>query len=145
MANREAMVSVPSARKKHRADLPGVQRVDRLDHPWPTAPLVSHLDDAPMLARGSHDQFALMWIMTARFFDIDVFACCTGQDSCRSVPVVRYGDRNGIDVFVLQKFPEIFYALRFALLLLRNQRDAAFHGPAIHVADVANLDVGISE
>ena len=56
--------------------------------------------------------------------------------------MIGHGNGDGVHVGILQNAAEVLHALGLALLLLGDRRDAFGDGPAVHVADIANLGVG---
>ncbi len=139
------MVGVPSAGEADLAQLAGVQRLDGLDHPRPTAALVAHLHDAFVLAGGGDHQFALAQVVAAGFLDIDMLAGRAGQDGGGRVPVIGRGNGNGVHVGLIQDGAEVLHALGFPLPASWRRRRRLFHSAAVHVADVADLGVGQGE
>ena len=97
------------------------------------------LHQSLLLLRGFHKQPAFANVVGDGLFDIDVFAGVHGQDRGGRVPVVRRGDDDRIDRFVIENFPQVRH--RPAGLnaeLLNRILPAAF----VHIANVSQLDVG---
>src|SRR5205823_5541047 len=66
------------------------------------AALRTVLDYAVVLLLRGYEQFALVRIVTARFFDVDVLAGGDAQDCGGGVPVVGRSDGHGKDFLVVQ-------------------------------------------
>ncbi len=119
-----------------------MQGADCFTDPWPTSSLIAHLHNPLMLARRGDDQLALMRIVAARFFHINVFAGCTGQNGGRGVPVIRRGYRNRVHLRILEESAQVFHAFRLSFLLLSSGRDPLGDCSTVHVTDVSNLGIG---
>src|SRR5262249_5062131 len=97
----------------------------------PLVPLRS-LDAAPALG----DE------VTHRLLDVDVLARLAGPDSDERVPVVRRGDRDGVEVLVLERLADVFDALRGDAILLLDRLAPRFPKALVRVDQVGDLDAG---
>jgi len=80
------------------------------------AALHAHLHDALVLA-GRFDHLApLEDVVAGGLLDVDVLAGLEGPDGPQGVPVVAGGDRNRVDLLVLEHLPEVLVDLGFAPL-----------------------------
>src|SRR6266545_3788348 len=138
-------VVVPATRERDPADFSGARLGDGLDHPRPAPALIAHLHEAFVFAgRGDH-QLAFARVVAARFLHINVFAGGARQDGGGRMPMVRRGDGQNVHRFVLQDLAKILHPLRFFLLLAADGIRAFVKGAAVHVADIADFDVGQGE
>jgi len=78
-----------------------------------------------------------------RFLDKYIFAGLAGLNGRESVPVVRRGHHDGVEIFALQQFAEI--VVRFGLVPLRflNCRDGGVEVLLIEIADGRRGHVGM--
>lgn len=81
--------------------------------------LHTHLADPVVDARRLHNPWPFFNRQRQRLFHVDVFAGVQRVDGATAVPVVRRGDKNGIDVLGIEQFAVVVEALRFSRLLLR--------------------------
>ncbi|MPN25925.1 hypothetical protein SDC9_173346 [bioreactor metagenome] len=79
--------------------------------------------------------------MAARLFDVDMLPCGASHDRCRGVPMLRHGNTDGINVWIVQNPAEVPDAFRFAGLFFRHRCHALFHRPAIDIANGHNLSL----
>ena len=77
----------------------------------PRAALRAVLDDAVVLAGGLDGDAALVDVVAARLLDVDVLAGLAGPDGHQRVPVVRRGDRDGVDVLVVERLADVLHGL----------------------------------
>src|SRR5207245_9956542 len=90
----------------------------RLDHLEDTGNLATAtalgavLDDTVVALGGFDGDTAFVDVVTARLLDVDVLARLAGPDGHQRVPVVRSGDRDGVEVLVLQGLADILDNLR---------------------------------
>ena len=63
--------------------------------------------------RRLHELPAFPHIVRDGLFHIDILAGLDGPDGGERVPVIRRGDRNGIDLFALQQLANVGVALHF--------------------------------
>ena len=75
------------------------------------AALCADLDDAVGGADGIDDAVAFFNGVAERLFDIDVFAGADGVDEHSGVPMVRCGDDDGVDGFVVEELSVVFLTL----------------------------------
>ena len=136
------MVGIPAAGKTHPANLALMHGRDGLDDPWPTPALVAHLHHAPVLPGGGHDQFALVQIVAAGFFHVNMFAGGATEDGGGRVPVVGCGNGNGVNIAVFQEAAQISFTLGRARLFFGDSGQAFFQGAPVHVTNAADLGVG---
>src|SRR5262249_30352394 len=66
------------------------------------AALRAVLHDAVVLAGRLDGDPALVDVVTARLFDVDILAGLAGPDGHQRMPVIRRGDRDGVEVLVFQ-------------------------------------------
>src|SRR5207248_7879713 len=67
------------------------------------------LDDPAVAAGGLDGDPALVDVVAARLLDVDVLAGLAGPDGHQGVPVVRRGDRDRIDVLVLEHPADVLH------------------------------------
>src|ERR1700677_1231350 len=81
VADGEAMIHVPTARKKDFAQLAATDGLDGINDPGPTATLAAQLHKTFVFLRCSDGQAAFMGVVAAGFFDIDMLASGASQNS----------------------------------------------------------------
>ena len=70
------------------------------------------LNDAVVFAGGLDALASLENIVATRLLHVNIFARLAGPDCLERMPVVRRGDRDGINFFTLKKFAEVAKLLR---------------------------------
>ena len=71
------------------------------------AALGAVLDDPVVLAGGLDGDPALVDVVAARLLDVDVLAGLAGPDGHQRVPVVGRGDRDGVEVLVVEHAADV--------------------------------------
>jgi hypothetical protein len=98
------------------------------------------LHDSIVFPRRLDKPHRFLSVMTARFFDIHVFASGTGGDGGRSVPMVRCRDHQGIDGLVIEYAAKIGHTFGPVILILHDRIDGLPDVSLIDIADVSDLD-----
>ena len=73
----------------------------------------THLNDPLVLAHGLDHALAFHDVVTVRLFDVDVFAGLASPDGAERMPMVRRGDRDDVDVFVVEDAAKVLHDFRF--------------------------------
>jgi rhamnose transport system permease protein len=136
--DRFAVGVVPTARKKHAADLAGFQSADGLDRAGHAATLRADLHDTGVLAGGGHHPFAFTRVVAGRFFYVDVLAGRAGHDRGRTVPVVGRGNHHGIDGWVVKDASQIAHPLGRQFLLSVDGANTLVERTLVDVADAGD-------
>src|SRR6185369_2566902 len=113
VADGRAPFVAEAARHVYVADGAVSEVLHGLHHGGVGTPLTAMLADAIVFFYRGDELAAFEGIVRARFLDVDVFAGLTGPDGLERVPVIWRGDRDGIDVLVLEDLAEIGAGLRF--------------------------------
>src|SRR5690606_31860519 len=97
LSDRLARVPVPRARVIDAADHAAAELFHRFDDEGVAPPLVPHLTDARMLARGLDHELAFARRVAAGLLDVDMLPGRARENRRRRVPVVRRGDDERVD------------------------------------------------
>src|SRR5207248_2524945 len=99
------------------------------------------LHDAVILLGGAHHLPAFPPEMRARLFDVDVLARLAGPDRHQRMPVIRRGDRNGVDGFVFHDAARIGIDLGLGHAQALHVRQPLAHDVVIDIAYRRHLHV----
>ena len=99
------------------------------------ARLSSRLDDAIVFARGFHKLATFPEVVRNRLLDIDILARLNRPDATERMPVIRRGERDCINIFVLQKFSHVLIRLRSDVVFLFEISSGAIQHSGVHIAD----------
>src|SRR5205807_72784 len=78
-------------------------------------------------------------VMTARLFDVDVFARLAGPDGHQRVPVVGRGNRDGVKILVLQCLADVLDHLGLLAAPAGDLLQPRAIGARVGVDEVSNL------
>ena len=106
-----------------------------------TAPVEPALDDAVVLAGRLDHGAAFLDGEADGLLDIDVLAGLAGPDGLQSVPVIRRGDGDGVDVLVLNQLAEVDFGFRAVALEFLDLGDAGREKAFVDVTQMADADV----
>ena len=123
------------------ADLAAVNEVERLAHAGHAAALHAHLAHAAELAGPLRHHAAFVDVVAARLLDVDVFAGLHRPHGHHGVPVIRRGDRDGVDVFVFKQLAHVRVVLRF-LASVFHLLASFFVSRFVEIADRNEIDIG---
>ena len=118
-------------------------RLDDLGHPGPRlhAPaLRAVLDDPVVLPRGLDGDAAFVDVVAARLLDVDVLARLAAPDGDQRVPVVRRGDRDRVEVLVVEGAADVLDRLGRAAAALGDRLDVLRVRRGVGVDQVGDLD-----
>ena len=118
----------------HFAERIGFQPGQRIGEPDSAAALHAHLHDPLVGVGGLHELTAFPDIVRDGLFDIHILAGLTAPDGRERVPVIRRGDRDGIDLLALQQLADVLIR-RHVRALFQKLRLALFEHLRIHVAE----------
>jgi hypothetical protein len=99
------------------------------------------LDDAVVFARGLDELAALGNVVATRLLDVHVLARLTGPDGQQRVPVVGSGDRNDVQVLVIQNRAEVLNAMGRVAAALLHRFATGCKQPGVGIDQICNLDV----
>src|SRR5262249_31078833 len=117
LADAVALLVAQAARQGHFAKLAGVQVLHRLAQPAAAAALGAGLADLLVLAGRLDDAPALADVVADRLLDVDVLAVLDRPDGGQRVPVVGGGDRDDVDVLVVDHLADVLDELGHLPLL----------------------------
>src|SRR5262249_3338131 len=100
------------------------------------------LDDAVVFARGGDELLAFPITMRAGLFDINVLAGLASPDAHQRVPVIRRGDRDGVNRLVFEQLANVNVLFGLLARVLFNLAAALLEHGVVHIADGGDLDVG---
>src|SRR5262249_37241798 len=103
MANRAAPFVTQRASEIDVTDRAIVKALNGLDHTRIRTGLAAVLANATVLFHRAHQLSPFKRIVGARLFDVDVFAGLACPDAHKRMPMIRRGNRDGIDFLVLQQ------------------------------------------
>jgi len=98
------------------------------------------LDDATVLLGGLHQFAAFVDIVGKGLFNVNVLARLAGKDRQRTVPVIRGGVDDSIDVLVIEHLPVLEDARGFLPLAALAMLDQGTAARRVEVADRRDLD-----
>src|SRR5262245_13227616 len=107
-----------------------------------TAALGSVLDDAVVLASGLDSDTALVDVVAARLFHVDVLAGLAGPDGHQRMPVVRRGDGHNVDVLVFEDLTNVLFGFGLLASLAFDLLDPVGEGARIGIDEANDLDTG---
>ena len=137
-----ALVGIPRFGQIHPPNDAFVQRLDALCQHRGRPPLGTHLHHTVIFPGGGHGQFALVGVVAQGFFYVHVLPGGAAHNRERSVPVVGCGDVDGVDGFVFEHLPAVFFRLgRQRLFRFQNGLNRLRNGPVIDVADGTDFGV----
>jgi len=87
------------------------QQLHRLDFVLRGPALHPHLHHAIVFASGLHHLAAFPEFVAGGLLHVHVFARLAGPDSRERVPVITRGDRDGVDILVFEKLPDVLIGL----------------------------------
>src|SRR5262252_3375182 len=100
------------------------------------------LDDAVVLTRGGDELLAFPITMRAGLFDINVLARLASPDAHQRVPVIRRGDRDGVNRLVFEQLANVHILFGPLARVLFNLAASLLEHGVVHVADGGDLNVG---
>ncbi len=108
LSDARSRIGVPGTREVWSPDPAPANELQDLDEVRAGASLCAELYlQLVVLARGSDDQLVFSRIVTTRLFDIDVLAGVERENCGRRVPVIWRGDRDRVDILVVEDAPKI--------------------------------------
>src|SRR5262245_44667150 len=99
------------------------------------------LDDAVVFTRGVDELPAFPITLRAGFFDINVLARLTGPYAHQRVPVVRRGDRDGVNRLVFEHLTNVHILFGPLACVLFDLAAALLEHGVVHVTDGGDLDI----
>ena len=105
------------------------------------AALRAVLHDAVVFPRGLDELAALEDVVAARLLDVHVLARLAGPNRQQRVPMVRRGDRDGVEILVVEHLAEVLHALGRVAAALLDRRAAGSEQPAVGIDQIGDLDV----
>src|SRR5262249_40629919 len=136
-----AQLVAQAARHQQLAELAGLREVQELGPAAARPALGAVLDDPAELAGGLDGNAALVDVVAARLLDVDVFGRLAGPDGHEGVQVVRRGNRDGVEVLVVQRLAHVLDGLRLGAAL-GGRAEALAEGPRVGVDQVGDLHAG---
>src|SRR5882672_5829035 len=100
------------------------------------------LDDAVVFACGGDQLLAFPITMRAGLFDINVLARLASPDPHQRVPVIRRGDRDGVNRLVFEQLANVHVLYGPLARVLFNLAASLLEHGIVHIADGGDLDVG---
>ena len=141
LADGVAPLVAEPARHVQLTDLAAAHAFDRLAQRRVRSVLAALLDHAVVLAGRGDDLLRLEDVVRARLLDVDVLACLAGPDRLQRVPVIRRGNRHGVDVLALEHLAEVRVHRRsadaFRVERIHLVADVGF----VHIAEPGDLHV----
>src|ERR1700733_12510286 len=113
----------------------------RFDQTGIGTPLAAMLADAIVFFDGGDELPPFERIVRARFFDVDIFAGLQRPDADQRMPMIRRGNRDGVDLFVFEKFANVGVRLRFRTTEFFDVGEALIENVFIDVAERGDFDV----
>src|SRR5262249_12042335 len=98
-------------------------------------------DDAVVFAGGGDELPAFPITLRAGLFDINVLARLASPYAHQRVPVVRRGDRDGVNRLVFEQLANVHVLFRPLPSVLFNLAAALLEHGVVHVTDGGDLDV----
>ena len=95
------------------------------------------MDDTPVAARGVQHGAALLDRLTRGLLYVNVFPRLAGMDRHESMPMIRRGNHDSIDIVAIEKLTVIVVALRFSPREVEAQLELVL----VHVADGGHFHV----
>ncbi len=135
------LVAEPT-RDDQLAELAGFDGGGELRPIFRRAALRAVLYDATILTRGLYRDASFVNVVAARLLDVDVLAGLARPNGHERVPVVRRGDRHGIDVLIVERFANVLDLLRLVgPLLLVDLGEVLRVRARVGIDEVGELDV----
>ena len=94
----------------------------------------AHLDHASRLARSLDHPLAFVDVVAGGLLHVNVFACLARPDGGQRVPVIRRGDRDGVDVLIGEYGAHIGIALGLLAGLFFDVRGGSLERRLVDVA-----------
>ena len=133
-ANRLAHVGVPRLRHVRPADDAVVNLCNDLDGVGRGALLIAHLHELAIFLLRFNQHLSFGGIVAAGFFQIHVLAGLQAGNGQRGMPMVGRGNRDGVDLFGLEDFAEVFLCRRYLSCFLLYCVGELVQDVAVHVA-----------
>ena len=124
------------------ADGAVAEMMNGFEHTGVGARLAAVLANAVVFFYGTHELATFKGVVRAGFFDVDVFSCLASPDSHEGVPMVGSGDRDGVDVFVVEQLADIAVGFRFWQAKFLDVVKALVEYVFIHIAQSGDLSGG---
>ena len=115
--------------------------VDKLPGVWSAARLGSYLDDSTVLSGRLYHQATFPHVVGDGLFDVDVFACLTGQDSSGRMPMHRGRDDDPVYLFIVQDPPNVLHQFGTFALTFFGDLHRRLHYVLVDVAEVLQVHV----
>ena len=97
----------------HVADFPTLHEVECLPHAGHAAALHTHLAHASKLAGPLRDHPALLDVVAAGLFHVDILARLHRPDGHHGMPVVGRGDRDSVDILAVEQTADVLHIGRW--------------------------------
>src|ERR1700735_3812003 len=136
--NRLPHVAVPGLGEVGPANEAVVNLVDNFDGVRRRALLSSHLHELLILLLSLHQHRSLSRVVAAGPLDIDMFARLQTGNGHRRVPVIRGGNRDGVDILLLKEVAKVLVGRRRFAHLFLGRRWEFFENIAVHIADIGD-------
>ena len=127
------------------ADLAALHEVERLSHAGHAAALHAHLTHASELPRPLRHHAALLHVVAAGLFHVDILARLHGPDGHQGVPVVGRGDRDGVDVLAVEQAADVLHVGRRMERVFEILFAQPHVGGRVAVADRHQFDIRVGE
>src|SRR4029077_17771050 len=124
------------------ANRPVAQVFSGVDHSGIRARLAAVLANSVVLLYRSHQLPPFKRVMRAGFLHIDIFPGLAAPDGHQRVPMIRRGNRDGIDILVLEQSANVHVRLRLWKAQLLDLPDTLARYALIHIANRDNLCSG---
>ena len=132
--DRRPVVHIPRLRIVHLADGACLEFIDSGNHIGPGPSLVADLDYGAVFRHGPDKHVILCRIVACRLLKIYMFSGLHRHDGRRSMPVVRHGDYDGIDILRFQQSADILLSCRSLAGNLPYRFLTFCDCPAVHIA-----------
>ena len=125
-----------------RSELAALHEVESLSHAAHAAALHAHLAHAAELPRPLRDHAAFLDVVAAGLFDVHILAGLHRPHGHQGMPMIRRGDRDGVDVAAVEQTAHVLHVLRRPLLVLELLLAEPHVRRRIAVADGDEIDIG---
>ena len=121
------------ARQIDVAERSTLHLLNGLNHAGIRARLAAVLADAVVLLHRAHQLTPFKPVVRAGFFDIDIFASLACPYAHERMPVVGRGDRDRVNIFVLEQLADVGVALRLGLAKLLHVAQAVGQDALVYI------------
>ncbi len=140
MPDAGSRVGIPRPHHVRFSDGALANHLERLDGRRRRTLLRSLLDVLAVLPLRGNEQFALVWIVSARLLDVHVLSRLQRENRHRRVPVIRRGNRDDVDILVVERAAKITDQPRRPSAQRGRARRLCEHG-GIHITEIRDLGV----